>query len=107
MNIRPEISARHDDLTTVRRDIHRHPELGFKEVRTAAIVAARLEAAGVEVHEGLATTGVVGTLRAGSGNRAIGLRADMDALDLTEYNDFDHRSIHDGKRPYGHADRRG
>jgi hippurate hydrolase len=97
MNIRPEIVARHEALTTVRRDIHRHPELGFKEVRTAAIVAERLKAAGVEVHEGLATTGVVGTLRAGSGNRAIGLRADMDALDLTEYNDFDHRSIHDGK----------
>ena len=97
MNIRPEIAARHDELTALRRDIHRHPETAFEEVRTAAIVAERLEAAGLEVHRGLATTGVVGTLRAGSSNRAIGLRADMDALELTERNDFDHRSAHDGK----------
>ena len=97
MNIRPEILARQGELSTIRRDIHRHPETAFEEVRTAAIVAERLEAAGIEVHTGLATTGVVGTLRAGSGNRAIGLRADMDALNLTEHNDFDHRSVHDGK----------
>jgi amidohydrolase len=97
MNIRPEIAARHDALTAVRRDIHRHPETSFEEFRTAAIVAERLRAAGIEIHEGLATTGVVGTLRAGSGNRAIGLRADMDALNLTERNDFDHRSVNAGK----------
>ena len=97
MNIRPEIAARHDELTAFRRDIHRHPETAFEEVRTAGLVAERLAAAGLEVHCGLATTGVVGTLRAGTSNRAIGLRADMDALDLTERNDFAHRSAHDGK----------
>ena len=97
MNIRPEIAARQDELTAFRRDIHRHPETAFEEVRTAALVAERLEAAGLEVHRGLATTGVIGTLRAGTSNRAVGLRADMDALDLTELNDFDHRSAHAGK----------
>ena len=99
MDIRPEIAARHDDLKTTRRDIHRHPETAFEEVRTAALVAERLEAAGLEVHRGLATTGVVGTLRAGSGNRAIGLRADMDALELTERNEFDHYVCADGRLP--------
>ena len=72
------------DLTTLRRDLHAHPELGFEEHRTAAIVAARLKAAGLEVTTGLAGTGVVGTLRRGSGNRAIALRADMDALAMPE-----------------------
>ena len=80
MNIRPEIIARQGELSAIRRDIHRQPETACEEVRTAAIVAERLAAAGIEVHQGLATTGVVGTLRAGSGNRAIGLRADFAAL---------------------------
>ncbi|QDY70744.1 M20 aminoacylase family protein [Qingshengfaniella alkalisoli] len=73
-----------NDLVSLRRDLHAHPELGFEETRTSTIVAERLEAAGIEVHRGLGKTGVVGTLRLGSGNRAIGLRADMDALAMPE-----------------------
>ncbi|TMV08476.1 amidohydrolase [Ruegeria sediminis] len=70
-----------DRLTEMRRDFHRHPELGFQEGWTKAQVARHLRALGVEVHEGV---GVVGILRAGQGNRAIGLRADMDALPILE-----------------------
>ncbi|UWQ74257.1 amidohydrolase [Leisingera sp. M658] len=70
-----------DRLTALRRDFHRHPELGFQEDRTRAKVADHLRGLGLEVHEG---AGVVGLLRAGTGNRAIGLRADMDALPITE-----------------------
>ncbi|WP_069301729.1 amidohydrolase [Neptunicoccus sediminis] len=72
------------ELTDLRRDLHAHPELGFEEHRTAAIVAERLRAAGLEVETGIGGTGVVGTLRKGSGNRAIALRADMDALAMPE-----------------------
>ena len=97
MKIDADIAARHASLKSFRRDIHRHPETAFEEVRTAAAVAKRLEACGIEVHSGLAETGVVGVLRHGPSNRAIGLRADMDALNLTEYNDFDHRSSIPGK----------
>jgi hippurate hydrolase len=85
------------DLVAVRRDIHAHPELAFKEARTADIVARELTAYGLEVHRGLARTGVVGVLRKGDGTRAIGLRADMDALPLVEKNEFAHRSTHAGQ----------
>ncbi|MFP3830964.1 hypothetical protein SB762_33935, partial [Pseudomonas sp. SIMBA_021] len=67
-------------LTSLRRDLHAHPELGFEEERTSGIVARLLEEAGIKVHRGLGMTGVVGTLQVGNGTRAIGLRADMDAL---------------------------
>ncbi len=97
MQVKPEIAALHPQLTTWRHDIHAHPETAFEERRTAAIVADKLRGFGMEVHEGLAETGVVGRLKAGTGNRAIGLRADMDALDILEKNDFDHRSLNDGK----------
>ncbi|MBL8385283.1 MAG: amidohydrolase [Burkholderiales bacterium] len=80
-----------------RRDIHAHPELGFEERRTADLVAARLEAFGLKVHRGVGRTGVVGVLRAGSARRAVGLRADMDALPIVEANAFAHRSTHDGR----------
>ena len=86
----------HADMREWRRDIHAHPELGFKESRTAALVAERLEAVGVEVTRNVGRTGVVGTLRAGRSQRAIGLRADMDALPIVEANDFAHRSQHAG-----------
>ncbi len=86
----------HADMREWRRDIHAHPELGFKESRTAALVAERLEAVGIEVTRNVGRTGVVGTLRAGRGQRAIGLRADMDALPIVEANDFAHRSQHAG-----------
>jgi hippurate hydrolase len=90
------IAPLHADMTAWRRDIHAHPELGFQESRTAALVAERLESFGVEVVRGVGRTGVVGTLRAGSGARAIGLRADMDALPIAESNTFEHRSRHAG-----------
>ena len=74
----------HALLTGIRHDLHAHPELGMAEHRTAALVASQLEAWGIEVHRGVGGTGVVGVLRAGSGNRAVGLRADMDALPIQE-----------------------
>lgn len=84
------------DLVQLRRDIHMHPELGFQEQRTAALIAARLRAAGVEVHEGIGGTGLVGVLRNGNSARAIGLRADMDALPFQEETGLAHASRHDG-----------
>src|SRR3546814_14139807 len=83
-------------MTEWRRDFHRHPELGFQETRTSRLIAERLEAFGIEVHAGVGGTGVVGVLRRGSSNRAVGLRADIDALPITERNDFAHRSATDG-----------
>jgi hippurate hydrolase len=91
------LSEHHAELTAWRRDIHAHPELGFEETRTAALVAARLEAFGIEVHRGIGRTGVVGVLRNGSSARTIGLRADMDALPILEANTFAHRSRHAGR----------
>ena len=96
MNVIPEIAAFHDDITTWRRDIHAHPELGFDEDRTADIVAEKLAGFGLEVHRGLGRTGVVGSLRVGNSQQTIGLRADMDALPIIEANSFDYRSTHDG-----------
>jgi hippurate hydrolase len=86
-----------NEMTSWRRDIHAHPEIAFEEHRTARIVAEKLESFGIEVETGIAGTGVVGTLKKGRGNRAIGLRADLDALPIHEANDFDHKSKHDGK----------
>jgi hippurate hydrolase len=85
------------ELTALRRDIHAHPELAFDENRTSDIVARELTRYGLEVHRGIAKTGVVGVLRAGSSQRMIGLRADMDALPLCELNEFPHHSKHQGK----------
>ncbi len=84
-------------ITAIRRDIHAHPELCFQEERTAEVVAQALQSWGIEVHRGLGTTGVVGTIRHGSSSRSIGLRADMDALPMTEHNRFPHASVHPGK----------
>ncbi len=92
--IQPDLVAR---IANLRRDLHAHPELAFDETRTAGIVANHLKKLGIEVHEGLAKTGVVGCLKAGSSPRAIGLRADMDALPLPELNTFPHRSRHEGR----------
>ena len=81
-----EISQDHAELTAIRQDIHTHPEMGLEEVRTAALVAAKLREWGIEVTEGVGVTGVVGVIHGtrpvGASNRktAIGLRADMDAL---------------------------
>lgn len=81
-----------NDMIALRRDLHRHPELGFEEVRTSQIVAQHLEAVGIDVRRGLGKTGVVGTLRVGDGRRSIALRADMDALAMPELGDVPHRS---------------
>jgi amidohydrolase len=89
----------HGELTAFRRDLHAHPELGFEEKRTAQRVVAALRAAGVdEIHEGLGKTGVVGVIHGASktGGRQVGLRADMDALPMTEENDFAWRSCQRG-----------
>lgn len=84
MNFGDADGAEWDLLTALRHDIHAHPELGFEEERTAAIVRRILAEAGIEVHSGLGKTGVVGTLKVGDGNRRIALRADMDALAMPE-----------------------
>lgn len=84
-------------LTALRRDLHAHPELGFEETRTARIVAEELEAAGFDVTTGIGRTGVVGTLRVGDGNRAIALRADMDALAMPELAERPYKSTVSGK----------
>ena len=93
------IAEFHDEIKGWRRDIHAHPETAFEEVRTADFVAEKLAEFGIEVHRGLATTGVVGVLdgQTNKTGRAIGLRADMDALHIQELNGFDHRSRHDGR----------
>ena len=91
------IVATQAEFAGIRRDLHAHPELRFEETRTADQVAACLTRLGIEVHRGLGKTGVVGTIRAGTSQRAIGLRADMDALPLQERNEFAHRSRHDGR----------
>lgn len=90
------ITAFKDELIAWRRHLHRHPELAYQEVATADFIAEKLSGFGIEIHRGLAETGVVGTLKAGSSDRAIALRADMDALPLQEANEFAHRSVHDG-----------
>jgi len=97
MKIEPLIAAAAAELTALRRDIHAHPELGFEEERTSTIVAQKLKEWGCEVTTGIGKTGVVGTIRVGNNPRAIGLRADMDALPMDELNTFDHRSQHKGR----------
>jgi amidohydrolase len=90
------ISRFANEMRAIRQDIHRHPELGFREVRTAALVAQRLREWGITVHEGIGKTGVVGVLDAGSSARAISLRADMDALPIQESTGLPHASVHPG-----------
>ena len=88
----------HKELTELRHDIHAHPELGFQEVRTSDIVAAKLESWGIEVHRRIAKTGLVGVVKgrqSGSG-RAIGLRADMDCLPMHEAGDVAYKSQNAG-----------
>ena len=85
------------EFVALRRDIHAHPELAFEERRTSDLVAERLERWGYQVHRGLGGTGVVGTLRKGGGSRALGLRADMDALPILEKTGLDYASRHHGK----------
>ena len=87
-------------IASLRRDIHAHPELCFEEVRTADLVASKLTEWGIPIRRGMGTTGVVGIVHGRDGGacgRAIGLRADMDALPMQEHNAFEHKSQHAGK----------
>lgn len=97
MKLEPRIAAFHAEMTEWRHDIHAHPELGFEEHRTSDIVVKKLKEFGCEVHTGIAKTGVVGTIRVGNSPRAVGFRADMDALPMDELNTFEHRSQHKGR----------
>ncbi|NUZ06644.1 M20 aminoacylase family protein [Piscinibacter koreensis] len=85
------------DIAAVRRDLHAHPELCFEEQRTADVIAAQLTAWGIPIHRGLGRTGIVAILKQGTSDRAVGLRADMDALPITEHNRFEHASQYPGK----------
>ncbi|WJS97890.1 amidohydrolase [Novosphingobium humi] len=91
-----DIAALVAPLVALRHDIHAHPELGFAEHRTARVIADALRAAGLEVHEGIGGTGVVGVLRHGSSSRTVGLRADMDALPIDEKTGLPYASRHEG-----------
>jgi amidohydrolase len=97
MRLVEPILAHQSELETIRRDIHAHPELCYEEQRTADVVASRLAEWGIPVVRGLGVTGVVGIIKNGSSDRAIGLRADMDALPMQELNTFEHASRHAGK----------
>lgn len=79
-----EIQSDIENWVAFRRDLHQHPETGFKEIRTSRLVADKLREFGYEVHQNVAKTGVVGTLKVGNGSKTLGLRADMDALPMTE-----------------------
>jgi amidohydrolase len=87
----------HAELQALRRDLHAHPELAFHESRTSDRVAEQLAGWGIEVHRGLARTGVVGVIKGQPGGGAIGLRADMDCLPVEEANSFAHKSQHPGR----------
>lgn len=96
MTVHPVLSpAMIGRLTQWRRDLHAHPEASFAEFRTSDFIAGKLQAAGIAVTRGIGKTGLVGTLSHGDGP-AIAIRADMDALEMDEANDFPHRSTHPG-----------
>jgi amidohydrolase len=97
MNLIDPILAEAAAIGTLRRDIHAHPELGFQEKRTSDLIAEKLEGWGIPVHRGLGGTGVVGIVKNGNSRRAVGLRADIDALPVTEHNTFTHASVNRGK----------
>ncbi len=97
MSALDHIRRYHDELTALRQDLHANPELGLEEHRTAAIVAEKLESWGIEVHRGIGRTGVVGVVRGRPGNRAVGLRADMDALPMQEMTGLPYASTVSGK----------
>ena len=93
----PELLAQSDAMRVLRRDLHAHPELCFQEERTSEVIAHTLAAWGIEVHRGLGKTGVVGVIQGRPGTRTVGLRADIDALPMTEHNQFAHASRHHGR----------
>lgn len=91
-----QIAELAEEMSAVRRDIHQHPELAFRENRTAAVVTRLLRQWGISVHEGIGRTGIVGVISAGDSNRSIGLRADMDALPIQETTSAPHSSVNAG-----------
>jgi len=97
MPINNRIAEFHEEMTAWRRELHRHPETAFEEYWTSDFIAEKLESFGIEVHRGLAGTGVVGTLKGKGDGGAIGLRADIDALDITEQTGLDYASENPGK----------
>ena len=97
MNIHPEVAAIVPEMKEWRHHIHAHPETAFEEQSTSALVAEKLESFGLEVHRGLAKTGVVGVLRHGRGGDAIGLRADLDALHILERSGVPYASRNEGR----------
>src|SRR5215470_5301767 len=97
MNIIPEVAALDRDMRDWRQHLHAHPETAFEETQTAAYVADKLRGMGLEVHTGLARTGVVGVLRNGRSQNAIGLRADLDALHIHERTNASYASRNEGK----------
>jgi len=97
MNILPEVAAAVPEMKEWRHHIHAHPETAFEEEATAKLVAEKLESFGLEVHRGLARTGVVGVLRQGNGESAIGLRADLDALHVLERSGVPYASRNQGR----------
>jgi amidohydrolase len=97
MQLLQPITAHTPAITAIRRQIHAHPEISFQEQRTSDVIASALTEWGIPIHRGLAKTGVIGIINAGSSGRSIGLRADIDALPITEHNTFSHASVNPGK----------
>ncbi|HSC62913.1 MAG TPA: M20 aminoacylase family protein [Caldimonas sp.] len=97
MQVIESILADAAQIAAVRRDIHAHPELCFEEKRTSDLIAEQLTSWGIPIHRGMGTTGIVAILKNGTSSRAVGLRADMDALPITEHNTFEHKSTSVGK----------
>jgi hippurate hydrolase len=95
-NLQGDVADLLPGLIAFRRDLHAHPEMAFEERRTSRLVADALRELGIEVHEGVAGTGVVGVLRCGSSTRMVGLRADMDALPILEQGERPYASRHPG-----------
>src|SRR5262245_45752358 len=92
MQLIESIVADAEQMRAVRREIHAHPELGYQEQRTSDLIARKLTEWGIPVQRGLGKTGVLGIIQNGSSPRAVGLRADMDCLPITEHNQFAHAS---------------
>jgi hippurate hydrolase len=97
MQLIESILADAEQIRAVRRDIHAHPELSFEEHRTSDLIAQQLQAWGIPIERGLGKTGLVGIVSNGSSKRGLGLRADMDALPITEHNQFAHKSQNPGR----------
>ena len=87
----------HEQMVTWRHHLHQHPELSFKEKMTSDFIASVLQSHDIEIHRGLAVTGIIATVHGQRDGNVIGLRADMDALPIQELNDFSYKSVHDGK----------